>query len=213
MRVPVYIVLLSKQLEKWVVCSQNLFAASCPPALLSYAVVVWPVLKLRAEVRHQGSSCQRGCVWIRSSDLSFPICSLPGLLQDLEDSKADLGITSYGLSVTTLEEVFLAVSAAASEEAKAKKQEAAKLEPSDKPLQGSGSALEDKADMDFPDPKADVQMPPEEQPTEKPYTLIKVVFLPPCDDYAQANYYIPTGWQCCIAVCPSAGFWESLGGR
>lgn len=102
-------------------------------------------------------------------------CSLPGLLQDLEDSKADLGITSYGLSVTTLEEVFLAVSAAASEEAKARKQEADKLQPSDKHLEDSSSATEHKADEESLDPKADAQLPAEEQPAaEKPYTLIKV---------------------------------------
>ncbi len=35
------------------------------------------------------------------------------LLEDLEASKGELGIDSYGLTVTTLEEVFLAVSAAA----------------------------------------------------------------------------------------------------
>ena len=102
-------------------------------------------------------------------------CSLPGLLQDLEDSKADLGITSYGLSVTTLEEVFLAVSAAASEEAKARKQEADKLQPPDKHLEDSSSATEHKADEESLDPKADTQLPAEEQPAaEKPYTLIKV---------------------------------------
>ncbi len=105
-------------------------------------------------------------------------CSLPGLLQDLEDSKADLGITSYGLSVTTLEEVFLAVSAAASEEAKARKQGADKLQPSDKPLEDSSSAVEVKADEESLDPKADAQLPAEEQPAaEKPYTLIKVMIL------------------------------------
>lgn len=35
------------------------------------------------------------------------------MLEDLEASRGDLGIDSYGLTVTTLEEVFLAVSAAA----------------------------------------------------------------------------------------------------
>lgn len=97
-------------------------------------------------------------------------------MQDLEDSKADLGITSYGLSVTTLEEVFLAVSAAASEEAKAKRQEADKLQPSDKRLHGSNSAMQHKADAESVDPKADAGSASEEQPpAEKPYTLIKVI--------------------------------------
>jgi hypothetical protein len=36
----------------------------------------------------------------------------------LEEKRAELGVDSYGLAVTTLEEVFLAVSAAASAEAK-----------------------------------------------------------------------------------------------
>lgn len=41
------------------------------------------------------------------------MCRFPGLLRELEDSKAELGVDSYGLEVTTLEEVFMAVSAAA----------------------------------------------------------------------------------------------------
>ena len=48
------------------------------------------------------------------------VCSFPALLQELEESKADLGVDSYGLSVTTLEEVFLAVSAAATAESKSR---------------------------------------------------------------------------------------------
>lgn len=99
-------------------------------------------------------------------------------MQDLEDSKADLGISSYGLSVTTLEEVFLAVSAAASEEAKARKQEAGKVQPLDESLQDRSSAMGHAADVDSVDPKADAQQASEEQlPAEKPYTLIKVTFL------------------------------------
>jgi len=99
-------------------------------------------------------------------------------LQDLEETKADLGITSYGLSVTTLEEVFLAVSAAASEEAKAKKHEAAKLQPKDEHLQGSNSAVAGNADEDFLDPKAEMELPQDEQPSaRKPYTLLKVELL------------------------------------
>ena len=94
--------------------------------------------------------------------------------------------------MTTLEEVFLAVSAAASEEAKAKKQEAAKLEPSDTQWQGSGSAMEDKADAESLDPKADVQMPPDERPTEKPYTLIKVAYLHLLSATVYTNCYIFT---------------------
>ena len=127
-------------------------------------------------MRHQVVVACENRVFMPSS---VPLdCSLPGLLQDLEDSKADLGITSYGLSVTTLEEVFLAVSAAASEEAKAKKQEADKLQHSDKPLEDSSSAAEIEIDEEILDPKADAQLPAEEQPpAEKPYTLIKVLFL------------------------------------
>ena len=112
------------------------------------------------------------------TELQHCQCSLPGLLQDLEETKADLGITSYGLSVTTLEEVFLAVSAAASEEAKAKKREAAKLQPQDEHLQGSNSAAAGSADKDFLDPKAEMELPQDEQPSaRKPYTPLKVEFL------------------------------------
>ena len=39
-------------------------------------------------------------------------CRFGALLRDLEDRKGELGVTSYGLSSTTLEEVFLNVSAA-----------------------------------------------------------------------------------------------------
>ena len=39
------------------------------------------------------------------------------MLQELEASKEELGVGSYGLAVTTLEEVFLAVSAQAAAEA------------------------------------------------------------------------------------------------
>lgn len=59
----------------------------------------------------------------REHNLSFEAvpaaCRFPALLRELEDSKADLGVDSYGLEVTTLEEVFLAVSAAAAAENKA----------------------------------------------------------------------------------------------
>ena len=41
------------------------------------------------------------------------VCRFPGLLQELEASKDALGVDSYGLAVTTLEEVFLTVSAQA----------------------------------------------------------------------------------------------------
>ena len=77
--------------------------------------------------------------------------------------------------MTTLEEVFLAVSAAACEEAKAKRQEADKLLPSDKPLHGSSLAAEHTADEELVDPKAGAELASDEQsPAEKPYTLIKV---------------------------------------
>ena len=59
----------------------------------------------------------------REHNLSFEAvsaaCRFPALLRELEDSKADLGVDSYGVEVTTLEEVFLAVSAAAAADAKA----------------------------------------------------------------------------------------------
>ena len=44
------------------------------------------------------------------------ICRFPALLRELEENKAALGLSGFGLSVTTLEEVFLAVSAAAAAE-------------------------------------------------------------------------------------------------
>ena len=96
-----------------------------------------------------------------------------------------MGIMSYGLSETTLEEVFLAVSAAAYEGAKARKQEAAKLHGLDDLLQDSSSAMEEKAGVESLDPKADAQLPSEEQPlAETPYTLIKVTLCghKPCRD-------------------------------
>ena len=44
------------------------------------------------------------------------VCRFPGLLQELEAAREALGIDSYGLAVTTLEEVFLTVSAQAAAE-------------------------------------------------------------------------------------------------
>lgn len=38
------------------------------------------------------------------------MCSYPKLLRAVEDRKDDLGVLSYGLTCTTLEEVFLAAS-------------------------------------------------------------------------------------------------------
>ena len=102
-------------------------------------------------------------------------CRLPGLLQELEDSKAELGISSFGLSVTTLEEVFLAVSAAASEEAKARKQSAAKLEARSAPSAGTADAEEQKHDTKALDEKADAAAcDGEQQSAAKPHALIRV---------------------------------------
>ena len=41
---------------------------------------------------------------------------LPALLKELSEKKKDLGINNFGLSVTTLEDVFLKVGAAETEE-------------------------------------------------------------------------------------------------
>ncbi|BDA45751.1 probable ATP-binding cassette sub-family A member 3 [Coccomyxa sp. Obi] len=65
----------------------------------------------------------------------------PALLQDLEDSRAELGVDSYGLEVTTLEEVFLAVSAAASADAKAARQR------SNQPAPSAAAGAEEKAEV------------------------------------------------------------------
>ena len=102
-------------------------------------------------------------------------CRLPSLLQELEDSKAELGISSFGLSVTTLEEVFLAVSAAASEEAKARKQGAAKLEAHSAPPAGAAEANDQKHDGEAVDEKANVAAcVGEQQSAVKPYSLVRV---------------------------------------
>ena len=109
----------------------------------------------------------------------LPACSLPGLLQELEDSKEQLGITSYGLTVTTLEEVFLAVSAAASEDARAKQREADKLPAGGAPVQNSASSDAQKAEAASPDAKVGAELEQgEQQPAEKPYKLIKVRHQP-----------------------------------
>jgi hypothetical protein len=52
---------------------------------------------------------------IKLSPHGAHVCSFPGLLRDLEKEQRALGVDSYGLSVTTLEEVFLSVSAGAGE--------------------------------------------------------------------------------------------------
>ncbi len=69
------------------------------------------------------------------------MCRFPALLRDLEDSKAELGVNSYGLEVTTLEEVFLAVSAAASADAKAARRRSTQPAPS------ARAAAEEKAEV------------------------------------------------------------------
>lgn len=70
-----------------------------------------------------------------------PVCRFPALLQDLEDSKAEIGVDSYGLEVTTLEEVFLAVSAAASADAKATRQR------SSQPALSAPASADEKAEV------------------------------------------------------------------
>ena len=107
------------------------------------------------------------------------VCSLPGLLQELEDSKEQLGITSYGLTVTTLEEVFLAVSAAASEDARAKQRAAGKLHAGGAPAQNSASSDAQKAEELSPDAKVDAEPEQgEQQPAEKLFKLMKVRYQP-----------------------------------
>lgn len=107
------------------------------------------------------------------------MCSLPGLLQELEDSKEQLGITSYGLTVTTLEEVFLAVSAAASEDARAKQSKADKLHAGGAPVQNRASSDAQKAEESSPGAKVDAEPEQgEQQPAEKPFKLIKVGHQP-----------------------------------
>ncbi len=38
------------------------------------------------------------------------LCRFAGMLRDIESQKSSLGVTAYGLSVTTMEEVFLRIS-------------------------------------------------------------------------------------------------------
>lgn len=49
----------------------------------------------------------------KECNLLDAIRRFPALLRELEENKVALGLSGFGLSVTTLEEVFLAVSAAA----------------------------------------------------------------------------------------------------
>lgn len=46
-----------------------------------------------------------------TTQVCISVCSFAALLTDLEEQKQELGVLSTGLSVTTLEEVFLKVSA------------------------------------------------------------------------------------------------------
>ena len=48
----------------------------------------------------------------RAEGVSCGACSYPKLLRAIEDAKGDLGVLSYGLTCTTLEEVFMAASKA-----------------------------------------------------------------------------------------------------
>ena len=81
--------------------------------------------------------------------------------------------------MTTLEEVFLAVSAAASEDARAKQHEADKLHAGGAPVQNNASSDLQKAEEASPDAKIDAELEQgEQQPAEKPFKLIKVRHQP-----------------------------------
>lgn len=55
--------------------------------------------------------CAGGYSLVTQCGVSSLSCSFAALLTDLEEQKQELGVLSTGLSVTTLEEVFLKVSA------------------------------------------------------------------------------------------------------
>ena len=58
----------------------------------------------------------------RAEGVSCDACSYPKLLRAIEDAKGDLGVLSYGLTCTTLEEVFMAASKAGPAQQEAEKE-------------------------------------------------------------------------------------------